>query len=566
MSLERMSMADSMHDDRPPQQHNAATSVGSSTAVNRSLKHRWDSHVHSRPSQRRRLHSNHIAANGDRAQPLILDDEHIADSGVGNSSDDEDSKHGLPSSRSSRASSASLPSTTPAAFASVPSTVTSPSMAVHVSMNVAEDYSAMSAMGYSLRQARYATRLFSGDTEQALLYLLDMDQHRDALEIQIVQAELEAADHKDREESGSGKRPGSASGGSTSTWMRIFPRFTALSNSLVSLSPQSASLRRTQSQPLPADHTAARSDAPSRMSSSPSPIPIDDPAAPLSHTPHHPPVPSAPAPPDSPFACDTCTYVNEALGTVRCEMCATDRPQSVEQRQWAASLRQCGICFDSFPLSSMCTSTAPCGHLFCWSCFHSYLLSQLEENRLLEMPCPEPSCSRPILSSEVKTVLSPFHYARYRRFRQSAVLDADPRVRYCPNRRCQHVLYGSTDSPRMHCSMCGEWSCYTCQIPWHEGLTCLQVLRHTELRGPTAEDVAFLQSMHAQLGSRFRQCPRCGVWVERSAGCAKMTCRCSARWCFECGVINATCNCTPRYHVFYPLATVLSNWDNEGPG
>ena len=544
-------------------QVDASTARGSSStsAVNRSLKHRWEPHnqrtaaIQGR-SQRRRLHSNNIA-HDDRAQRLIDDDY---DSDIDTDGDD-DSKHSLPSSQSSHSSATSYPSHS--SSSSSFTTAVPPSMDVRVSMSVTSDYSAMLSMGYTIRQARYATRLFNGDEEQALLYLLDMEQHKDALEIQITQAELEAADEKESSSgrSGGGARPASASGNSTSTWMRILPRFTALSNTLMSLSPQSASLKRAQSQPLPADHAHSSSS----LSPSPSPIPVEDPSAPLSRVPNHPPVPSPPSPPLSPFACDTCTYVNEALGTAHCELCGTARPQSIEQREWSASLQPCAICFDLFPLSSMCTGSAPCGHLFCWSCFHSYLLSQLDDNRLLELHCPQPSCSRPILCAEVKAVLSPYHYARYRRFRQSAVLAADPRVRYCPNRRCQHVLYGSTDNPRMQCDKCGEWSCYTCQIPWHEGLSCLQVLRHTELRGPTADDVAFLQSMHAQLGSRYRQCPRCGVWVERSAGCAKMTCRCSARWCFECGVINATCNCTPRYHVFYPLATVLSNWNNEGP-
>lgn len=522
-------------------------------AVHRSLKHRWQSHLHNSRSQRRRLHS----CNADLTQPIHLDDEY-SDSELDHSSDD-DNKHSLPSSQASSTSSYNSATVVPAALSP-------PGVAVHVSMSVSADYHSILAMGYTERQARYATRLFNGDEEQALAYLLDMEQHRDALEIQIVQAELESADEK-RDECGSGsKRQSTPSSSATSTWMRIFPRFTALSNTLVSLSPQSASLMRAQSQPLPGDHMAARSNEPGRMSSSPSPIPVDNPAAPLSRIANHPLVPSAPAPPSSPFACDACTYVNEALGAAHCEMCGNSRPQSIEQHRWSASLRQCGICFDSFPLSSMCTSTAPCAHLFCWPCFDSYLLSQLDDNRLLDLHCPEPSCSRPILSSEVKAVVSPYHYARYRRFRQSALLAADPRVRYCPNRRCQHILYGSTDNPRMHCDRCGESSCFTCQIPWHDGLSCLQVLRHTELRGPTADDVAFLQSMHAGLGSRFRQCVGCGVWVERAAGCAKMTCRCGARWCFECGVINATCNCTPRYHVFYPVGTVLNNWNNEGPG
>ena len=387
LPLERMTVTDSMHEDASQLRADAVTQPSSpreraaySAAANRSLKHRWESHAHNSRSQRRRLHSS-TAVNEEKAQPLLVDDDDD-DSDSSRDSMDEESKQSLPSSLSSSASSPLFPSSVCFPSAPVSSVVSQPSVAVRVSMSVSADYSAMLAMGYTVRQARYATRLFNGDTEQAMMYLLDMESYKDALEIQIVQAELEAADEKDREEAGSGKRQHTPTGSSTSTWMRIFPKFSALSNTLVSLSPKSVSLRRTQSQPLPGDHMAAGSQGSSSMSSSsPSPIPVDDPAAPLSRVANHPPILSSPAPPSSPFACDTCTYVNEALGTVHCEMCGTGRPESEQQRNWSASLRQCGICFDSFPLSSMSTSAAPCAHLFCWSCFESYLLAQLDDNK-----------------------------------------------------------------------------------------------------------------------------------------------------------------------------------------
>jgi E3 ubiquitin-protein ligase RNF144 len=71
--------------------------------------------------------------------------------------------------------------------------------------------------------------------------------------------------------------------------------------------------------------------------------------------------------------------------------------------------------------------------------------------------------------------------------------------------------------------------------------------------------------MHSNIGSQFRQCNGCGIWVERANGCAKMTCRCGHRFCFVCGTAEGTCGCTPRYHMFYPLQAVLSNWNNRGP-
>ena len=454
------------------------------------------------------------------------------------------------------------------------------SMHVRVSMSVVPpDYTPILSMGYTLRQAAYATRLCHDDVDAALDYLLDMDGHRDELEIQIVQAELETEDRERREGEEGERRKGvgqGAGGGGTSPaggrWLRLFPRFTSLSQSIsTALDRSSSALSRSSSQPTDgADARRASARGVRSPSPSPSPSPSacvgEDEAGQLSRVALHPPVPSPPPRPTDPFECAVCTYIN-CEGEAECAMCGTARPAGEKERAWQASLRPCGICFDLLPLSSMCTATSPCGHLFCWPCSDAYIVSRVEDNRVLGLSCPHPGCGRPLLDGEVHSTLSPYHYHRYRRFRLRAQLEADPRVRYCPDRRCQAVMYGSTEQPRMQCGACGMESCFVCGIAWHEGLTCLQVLRQTDLRGPTAEDVAFLQTMHAEgQGTKYRQCPRCSAWVERAAGCAKMTCRCGAQWCFECGVANATCNCTARYHSFYPLQTVLNNWNQQGPG
>ena len=36
-------------------------------------------------------------------------------------------------------------------------------------------------------------------------------------------------------------------------------------------------------------------------------------------------------------------------------------------------------------------------------------------------------------------------------------------------------------------------------------------------------------------GKKFKQCPHCNFWVERTAGCDHMTCRCGKAFCYKCG-------------------------------
>jgi len=37
------------------------------------------------------------------------------------------------------------------------------------------------------------------------------------------------------------------------------------------------------------------------------------------------------------------------------------------------------------------------------------------------------------------------------------------------------------------------------------------------------------------LKSGYRKCPKCGMWLERISGCARVTCsRCNESMCFNC--------------------------------
>ncbi len=36
-------------------------------------------------------------------------------------------------------------------------------------------------------------------------------------------------------------------------------------------------------------------------------------------------------------------------------------------------------------------------------------------------------------------------------------------------------------------------------------------------------------------GAKFKKCPQCNFWVERSQGCSTMTCRCGKQFCYDCG-------------------------------
>ena len=78
-----------------------------------------------------------------------------------------------------------------------------------------------------------------------------------------------------------------------------------------------------------------------------------------------------------------------------------------------------------------------------------------------------------------------------------------------------------------------------------------------------------LAETKAMEGLGYRQCPMCGVWIEKQAagwitGCDKMTCRCGGRFCFQCGSVEASCDCSFG-HDFLDKEMVIKNYSLDLP-
>jgi hypothetical protein len=62
--------------------------------------------------------------------------------------------------------------------------------------------------------------------------------------------------------------------------------------------------------------------------------------------------------------------------------------------------------------------------------------------------------------------------------------------------------------------------------------------------------------------SKVRVCARCGNGVLKSGGCDKMKCRCGYRFCYQCGIAEAACYCTPVEHGFIDNVTGGGDFKN----
>ncbi|KAL0012733.1 hypothetical protein SO802_007841 [Lithocarpus litseifolius] len=70
-----------------------------------------------------------------------------------------------------------------------------------------------------------------------------------------------------------------------------------------------------------------------------------------------------------------------------------------------------------------------------------------------------------------------------------------------------------------------------CSVPWHSGVDCEEFQR---LNGDEKgrDDLIFRELAKEK---KWRRCPLCKYYVERTEGCLHMTCRCAFQFCYGCG-------------------------------
>ncbi|XP_042386823.1 E3 ubiquitin-protein ligase RNF144B-like [Zingiber officinale] len=122
---------------------------------------------------------------------------------------------------------------------------------------------------------------------------------------------------------------------------------------------------------------------------------------------------------------------------------------------------------------------------------------------------------------------------------------------YCPFKGCSAALLvddedgGVATLKKAECPHCRRLFCALCKAGWHGELSCseFQRLRTKERR---REDL-LLMEVAKEKG--WKRCPKCKFFVEKTAGCLHITCRCGHEFCYGCGskwaTIHASCS-TPN--------------------
>lgn len=203
----------------------------------------------------------------------------------------------------------------------------------------------------------------------------------------------------------------------------------------------------------------------------------------------------------------------------------------------STAVKECPICcsddipeyeYPRFPPTNRCQHEP----IACRQCLAQHIEAQLfSQAMVLEINCPSHPCPEKLGYDEIKQWAAADCFKRYNSIALRQHLSEDINFRWCLNAKCDH---GQThrlgdEYPIVQCTWCYKKSCFTHQLPWHEGLTCAQF---DSLRPDVAADQEAAQLL---IGTTTQQCSKCKKRIERSAGCDHMTCRCGHQFCWRCG-------------------------------
>jgi hypothetical protein len=187
----------------------------------------------------------------------------------------------------------------------------------------------------------------------------------------------------------------------------------------------------------------------------------------------------------------------------------------------------CPVCFTP-PEAPIKTS---CGHFYCSSC----LVSQCTSADSFPLKClgEDAVCGSPITLADVKKVLSGTEYENLLQTSLTSYLRSrTTEFQYCSTPDCDRFYrISNTEKPRtFDCDGCLSSICTSCHQNPHDGLTCEanKALIKAVLEGD--EELAKWKK-----DNDVRDCPKCGVPIEKAFGCNHMECiSCRIHICWFC--------------------------------
>ena len=195
----------------------------------------------------------------------------------------------------------------------------------------------------------------------------------------------------------------------------------------------------------------------------------------------------------------------------------------------------CPICYND--LSSEESISLKCEHKMCKECYVEYILNKLstEPNSILMTPCPLKGCNLYLTRTIFKQCITEKRYQII--FAKSLVRNFIARnnnIKPCPNPKCNLSIRVPVSIAKDIKCDCGCNFCFLCLEESHAPCDCEMAKswnESTKEKG-SGEDFIWMKE-------NTKNCPRCGLNIEKNQGCNHMTCRrglggCGHEFCWVC--------------------------------
>ncbi|KAF7691928.1 hypothetical protein HF521_010895 [Silurus meridionalis] len=192
----------------------------------------------------------------------------------------------------------------------------------------------------------------------------------------------------------------------------------------------------------------------------------------------------------------------------------------------------CKLCLSDCPAPET-TRLRSCDCVFCTQCLRQYVQLAIKDGAGTPITCPDVACKHPgaLLDSQIASFASSDQVKFYQRLKFERGVQLDPCKAWCPVLECQAVciVNPSPESKPVPCPTCHSVFCFICKELWEDGHSCQQ---HQPLVVLPANDSA---QASVDADPVIKQCPKCGVYIERNQGCAQMLCKsCKHTFCWYC--------------------------------
>ena len=195
----------------------------------------------------------------------------------------------------------------------------------------------------------------------------------------------------------------------------------------------------------------------------------------------------------------------------------------------------CPICF--IELEKEEVICLKCNHKICKDCYVEYITNKLltEPNMILMTPCPLKGCNLNLTRTIFKKCITEKKYQLI--FAKSLVRNFIARsnnIKSCPNPKCNlSVRVPVSLSKEIKCD-CGSIFCFQCLEESHIPCDCemAKLWKESTKEKGSGEDFVWMKE-------NTKNCPKCGINIEKNQGCNHMCCQkkaggCGFEFCWVC--------------------------------